>query len=279
MKKRVLIFMPLVLATLTIRVVAESTLPGPGPEEGGLRLRLVVTPPPGGGKDGYNVRLSLLNTTKQKITLKAGWWYETDRGDLKDYIEAATSFETYPAIAPWIGQVVAGQRTSPQPEYALKAGEVLSVSWHANGRHLKNKVTNPNSVQNPGFPFPGLYSVHATLKINAGGHLVLLRSNEQLVAVADSQETPKSSYGQLWGVETNSQTARLSLGSLHKIKPGDEFEIRTGMSEFWKLTISQVLPEFSTGHLEPLLRIGPNTTSPKPRLPERYMNATLIQNK
>jgi len=174
---------------------------------------------------------------------------------------------------------LAARRTSRQPEYALKASEVLSVSWHADGRHLKNKVTDPNSVQNPDFPFPGLYCVHATLKINAGGRLVLLRSNEQLVAVAGRQETPKSSYGQLWRVETNSQTASLSLGSLHKTKPGDEFEIRTGMSEFWKLTISEVLPELSTGHLEPLLRIGPNPMSPNPRFPERWMNATLIQTK
>ena len=75
------------------------------------------------------------------------------------------------------------------------------------------------------------------------------------------------------------KTATLSLGSLHKIKPGDQFEIRTGMSEFWKLTISEVLPEFSRGRLEPLLRIGPNAMSPNPRFPERYVSATLIHDK
>jgi hypothetical protein len=279
MKKHVLTFMTVVLAMFNLRGLAESMLLEPGPEEGGLRLRLVVTPRPEGGKEGYEVRLALLNTTSQDITLQAGWWHETDKGDVKDYIEASTSIETYPAIAPWVGQVFAGERTSQQPEFALKAGEVLVVGWHAAGRRLKNKVTDPNSVQNPDFPFPGIYSVHAALKINAGDRLVLLRSNEQLVAIAGSQQAPKSSYGQLWGVEANSKTARLSLGSLHKIEAGDEFQIRTGMSEFWKLTISQVLPEFSTGHLEPLLRIGSNTTSPNPRFPERYMNATLIQNR
>ena len=149
----------LALFTLTVLIsqaaIAIEQLDA-GPEDGGLQLKLVVLPDPKADKDGYDVRVDLLNTTKADITLRAGWWYDTDKGDAKDYIEASTSIETYPAIAPWVGQVPAVHRTLSQPEYVLKAGEVLSVSWHTDGRRLKNNVSHPNTVQNPDFPFPGL---------------------------------------------------------------------------------------------------------------------------
>ena len=279
MKNRLPILALLTLTVLISRTAIPFEQPAPGPEDGGLQLKLVVLPHPKADKEGYDVRVDLFNTTKQDITLRAGWWYDTDKGDAKDYIEASTSIETYPAVAPWVGQVVAEHRTSPQPDYVLKAGEVLSVRWHTNGRRLKNKVTDPNTVQNPEFPFPGLYSVHATLKISRGDRAVLLRSNEQLVAVGGSRAAPKHTYGQLWEVEADTKTARLGLGSLHKIEPGDEFQIRTGMLDFWKLTVTQVEPKFSTGRLERLPRIGPNPTNPNPRFPERYMNATFIPKK
>ena len=270
----------LALTSLISQATEAFAQPESGAENGGLQLRLVVLPHPEAGKEGYDIRLVLQNTTNQDIALRAAWWYETDKGDVKDYIEASTSIETYPAIAPWVGQVVAKHRTAPQPEYVLKAGEVLSVSWHTDGRRLKNKVYDPNSVQNPEFPFPGLYSVHATLKINTGGRAVPLRSNEQLVAVGGSRRAPKHSYGQLWGVEADTKTARLGLGSLHKVEAGDEFQIPMGlMMDSWKLTITQVEPEFSTGRLERVPRIGANPTNPNPRFPERYMNATLILKK
>jgi len=239
----------------------------------------MVSPSSYAGREGYEVRLDLINTAKQDVTFRAGWWYERDQGGVKDYIEASTSIETYPPIAPWAGQVMGPHRTTPQPEYVLKAGEVLSVGWHSDGRRLKNKVTDPNSVQNPEFPFPGLYSVHAMLKINTSDRPVLLRSNEQLVSIGGSRESPKHSYGQLREVDADAKTATLGLGSLHKIEPGDEFQIRTGMTEFWRLTITQVAPESSTGVLEPLPRAGSNSTNPHPRIPERYMNASLISKK
>ena len=108
---------------------------------------------------------------------------------------------------------------------------------------------------------------------------MLLRSNEQLVAVGGNTGAPKHTYGQLWGTEADTRTARLGLGSLHQVEPGDEFQIRTGMMDFWKLTITQVEPETSTGRLEHLPRVGPNPTNPNPRFPERYQNATLILRK
>lgn len=238
-----------------------------------------MAPRPGAAGEGYDVRVDVLNVTNRDVTLHAGWWYEGDKGGLKDYIEAATSIEAYPPIAPWVGQVWGGDRKSPQPTNTLKPGDGLSVGWHADGRQLKRKLTDPNSVQNPKFPFPGLYSVHATLKINIGDRLILLGSNEQLVAVGGSRCLPKFSYGQLWGVEAATETATLSLGSLHGIEPGDEFQTMTAKRGFWKLTITWVAPEYSQGRLEPLSRLGPNAMNPNPPFPERHLNVTLIPRK
>jgi hypothetical protein len=119
----------------------------------------------------------------------------------------------------------------------------------------------------------------ATLKIDRNDRTVLLRSNEQLVSTGGSRESPKHTYGQLEGVDADAKTATLSLGALHKIDPGDEFQIRTGMMEVWRLTITQIAPEYSMGRLEPLPRVGLNPVNPNPRFPERYMNATLIPKK
>jgi hypothetical protein len=237
-------------------------------------MRLVVSPHAEGGKEGYDVRVDLLNTTKQDITLRAGWPYDTDKGDVKDYIEAATSIEAYPALAPWLGQVMAGHRTSPEPEHVLKAGKVLSVSWHADGRRLKNRVTDPLAVANPEFLFPGLYSVHATLLISRAERALFLRSNEQLVPIGGSRELPKHTCGPLWWTDEKTKTAALGLGSLHKVVPGDRFLIHTGMIGItWTLTITKVEAGHSTGGLEP------SRVNPAPAFPRWGAFAALIPQK
>ena len=142
-----------------------------------------------------------------------------------------------------------GRRKSPQPEQVLEKGAVLSVRWQTQGRHLKNRVTNPNEVQNPEFPFPGLYSVHATLNVITSERTVPLRSNEQLVSVGGSRALPKSTLGQLAQVEADGKTAMLNLGSRHKIEPGDQFE-HNSKGDYWKLTVTKVEPTYSMGNLE-----------------------------
>jgi len=125
----------------------------------------------------------------------------------------------------------------PQPEYVLKASEVLPVGWHSEGRRLKGKVSDPNNVQNPEFPFPGLYSVHATLKIETGDRTVLLRSNEQIVAVGASRESPKHSYGQLIGVDADAKTTTLRMISWSRESYHRGSEARhVGRAQFSRLT-------------------------------------------
>jgi len=266
----------LLLTPAIIRSAADPPPLEPGPESDGLRLRLAVIPNPlETGQEGYDVRLELLNISDHDITLRANWRGQEDDGKLEDYLEASTSIETYPPIAPWIGQVQEGRRISPQPERVLKPGEVLSLRWQTRGPHLKNRVTDPNAVQNPRFPTPGLYSVHATIVLNTPKGPIRLRSNEQLVPAGHSREMPKHTFGQLGEDDAVAKTATLNLGSLHKIMPGDQFRIRTGMLDFWKLTITQANPEFSSGRLEPE-PMPLESSKLTPNVPERRTSATLL---
>jgi hypothetical protein len=238
-------------------------------------LRLVVAPRADTGKDGYEVRIDLINSSANPVTLRAGWRYD-DAGDLKDYLDAATSIECVPAVAPWIGGVREGQRKTPQPEHLLKAGETLSVRWQTEGQRLKNRVTNPNEVQNPAFPFPGLYSVHATLEVITSASTLSLRSNEQLVPVGGSRAMPKYTMGQLLNVDAEKKEAIVGLGALHKIEPGDQFEIGHPKGMHWKLTITRVDPRMSWGNLELLTR---STFPPYSNPPLQYMSAVLLRQK
>lgn len=273
MKTRPFILVCFVIAASLTRALADLTPAEPGPEEGGLRLRLAVKPRVAGEKEGFEVRVDLINSSTQPVTLRAGWRHD-DAGDLKDYIDAATSIECVPAIAPWIGGVAFGQRKAPQPEQVLKSGETLSVRWETEGRHLKNRVTDPNEVQNPAFPFPGLYSVHATLEVITSEGTVRLRSNEQLVPVGGSHAMPKYTMGQLVGVDAEKKTAIVGLGSLHKIELGDQFEIGHPKGMHWKLTITRVEPRMSWGDLELLTR---STFPPYSNPPQRDMSAVLLR--
>jgi hypothetical protein len=270
MKRRILILALLVLVTPHLWAAENAVLPESGPEDGGLRMRLMVAPLTGTNKEGYAVRLDLLNVSEQAITLRAAWRYD-ETGDLKDYLDAATSIECVPAVQPWIGQIVWGQRKLSQPEQVLSPGGVLSVRWQTEGRHLKNRVVDMLSVQNPEFPFPGQYSVHATLRVTIGDRTVQLRSNEQLVSVGGSRVMPKSTFGELLRVEADGKTALLSLGSLQKIEPGDQFEYHT-FRERVKLTVTTVDPDFSIGNLEVVF---PTNGTP----PTRGMKVRLIQKK
>ena len=264
------------IAFTTTPFAPAAELPEAGPQNGGLRLRLVVADSPPRTPLGYDVRLEVLNVTSRPITLRAGWWSDLEKGDVRDYLEASMSVETYPAIAPWMGQVMAAHRTAAQPETVLKAGEVLSLRWQTNGRHLKNRVTNPNEVQNPELLLPGLYSVHATVAIITSERTVQLRSNEQLVSSGRSHEMPKHSYGALLDASAERKTGRLNLGSLQKIERGDQFQIGHPYRGLWKLTVTEVHQMISVGSLEPLPPVIPPLANYNPPFPERNMPATLM---
>lgn len=258
------------MAFLTAARAADD--PQPGPEDAGLRLRLIVAPSEAADSPGYDVRIDLLNTSDRPIVLQSAWTHE-DAGDVSAYLEAATSIESVPGFAPWMGGVQEGMRKSPQPQQTLEPGETLSVKWRTKGRNLKNRVTNPNVVQNPTLFFDGLYAVHATLDVPTSTGVVRLRSNEQLVSVGGSDAAPKHTYGQLIYVDREKKEARLGLGSLHKIALGDKFEIGSPKGMHWRLTLKEVEATHSTGTLELLTRVD---YAPYREPPPQYAPARLI---
>jgi hypothetical protein len=236
--------------------------PEPGPEDGGLRLRLVVGPRATAGKEGFEVRLDLMNVSERAVTLQTGWELE-EQGDVKDYLEAAASIDTFPQIEPWRGGLAARElRRSPQASQALPAGETLSVRWQTDGKRLKNRVSDPTVVQNPTFPFPGMYAAHATLDVITGQGAVRLRSNEQLVSVGGSRAMPRHTYGRVWSANREKKSATLGLGSLHKVAVGDRFEIPS-KTAVWRLTVTEVQPRSSDCTLE--LASGDDASAEPPR--------------
>ena len=266
----------LVLAASNVRPPAESAAPEPGPENDGLRLRLVVAPR-ADSKEGYDVRVDLLNVTKHAITVRANWPYEGDGGILKDYLEAFSHFETYPPIAPSFAQTGEGERRkSAQPEQVLGAGEVLCLKWQTDRRRLKDTPLRARyRGPEPEFPLPGLYSVHATVAVSTGGGLVLLRSNEQLVSVGGSREMPRHTYGSVLYSYPDTQTVMLNLGALQKTEVGDQFEIHTGIiGETWKLTITKV----GLGHSEGTLEVMHKDCWRTPEFPRNGQAAVLMKN-
>jgi hypothetical protein len=215
-------------------------------------MRLVVAPTVEDPAAGHKVQVDLINTTQNGVSfrLTRAW------GDLKDGIEsaleAAVSIESYPPIQPWLGQVRMPPKGEASPECTLSPGQTLSLSWRTPVRRLKNQVANPLEVQNPEFTQDGLYSVHATLAVTVAGQPLLLRSNEQLVAIGGSKGLPKHTYGRLWWAVEESKKAELSLGSQHKIAVGDRFLIQTGTIGWtWTLTITSVKDDRSEGTLVP----------------------------
>lgn len=269
-----LLLLSLALTWFTVRSEAQPTLPEPGPETDGLRLRFKVSPERSAEGDGYRVRVDIINTSRDdaELQLKPGRSDQATNG-FKEHLEAAVSIGTWPAIEPWLGQFMVAREGTPAPSSVVKPGESLVLEWRTTGSRLKNRVTNPLEVQNPEFHLPGLYSVHATLAISRNGRMILLRSNEQLVTFGNSREAPKHTYGQLWSVDENMRTATLGLGALQKTQPGDLFRIQSGViGKTWTLTITNVQPDHSIGTVEPAKE------NPPSGFPSRGMHAALILN-
>jgi hypothetical protein len=247
-----LLLLPGIIAAQRSQPVAspdKAPLLTPGPENGGLRMQMVITPnlrPPATRMD-----IEISNVSDRPVTLRADWQNDEEKGDLKDYLEAAIGIETLPAIEPWSGQVMVGGRTAPQPEATLKPGESLALSWQTDGKRLKTRVADLLKVQNPEFAVPGLYSVHAVLALSANGETVLLRSNEQLFPAGGSYALPRSTWGEVTDVTDKDGTALLRLGWLQKVQKGDQFRIRTGYSEFYRISILRTEPSWSVGTLFP----------------------------
>ena len=95
--KRSLVLLVLVCAfgpLVSFVARGETTLPEPGPETGGMRLRYVVTPEKNGSNEIFRVRVDLINTTDHPIQLVGDWEGDRKTGDFKEYLEADISITT-----------------------------------------------------------------------------------------------------------------------------------------------------------------------------------------
>jgi hypothetical protein len=227
------------LVLFAFLVQAEEVLPDPGPENGGMRLRLVVRPERLTTNEVYHVRLDLLNVTEKPITLVADWSDDSQRGDYKEYLEADVSIETYPEIIGLMAQVSAGQRRTPQPQCVLEANKTLTLEWTSGGKRLKNKWTHLLETQNPAFPADGLYSVHASVK--------LCVASPAQVGSAGASEI--ESRGKLSAEEGNGSDAReVFKGTFDSSNPHGTIFLRSNEQQV-PIGGSQQLPKFHLGRI------------------------------
>lgn len=256
---------------------AAQRLPEPGPEAGGLRLRLQVAPE----GEGHEVRVDLLNVSGKPIALKlqslgAGrppGGVAVDREVFFNVVKDKMGVESDPAVAPYVGQNGIGSGVSLLTyAHTFDAGGSFAFRWKTAGRRFK-----PGDfflTHNPEFIEDGLYSIRVSLTIEADGQSVLLRSNEQLVSFGGSREVPKSNHGSLAWVNEKENTAGLNLGTHQKIAKGDRFLIRSGtIGRTWTLTLTNVTPQRSSGWLKY------SRESATPFFPKPGRKATLIRKK
>lgn len=243
-----LVCLAVLFLSAPVHCVGTELLPQAGPEQGGLRLRLTVSPVRHGSNESYTVRAELINVATNPLTVSALWAFDGDKGDFKDYFEAALSIETDPKIVLFAAQVVMDHRTTPQPTMVIPANGTVSLEWKSSGRRLKNKLTRPTEVMNPYFPTEGLFSVRAEFKVAVSGldQPVLLRSNEQLVPIGGSSRAPKASSARVIATAPEKNQATLDRGALNGVEAGDKFLVRTGFADFWLLTVTSVEDRWST---------------------------------
>ena len=64
----------LILLNLGVGKAVAVEAPEPGPEDGGLRLRLLVSPRADAGQEGYQVKLDVLNVSERPM--QGGWQHD-----------------------------------------------------------------------------------------------------------------------------------------------------------------------------------------------------------
>ena len=248
---------------------AAPVLPDPGPENGGLCLRLVIVPGPQG--DSRTINMELLNTGLKAVSLVGEWDYEEDKGDYEAFFAKRMAFVTYPEVQPESFQTAGGRRNASQPAYELAPGKSLSVSWRSQGRQIRQQ--SPFSGTTPLLPSPGLYGVKATIVLlTKAGARVLLVSNEQPMIVGCVRTLPKYATGYVVSANQEKNLVMIDLGSDQKIEKGDTFVMHWGLQASWRLTVVNVETWSSEGTTSRLHHDGRPET---PQFPREGWLATL----
>lgn len=255
---------------------AGESLPEPGPENSGLRLRFVVTPVAGAEKRTNQFRVELLNVSQKPITLIADWPYEGNKGDFGYYVKTQLVFITSPRTLPFTYQTAGIKRMSPQPRHTIRPGESFKVEWKAGDPQLIDCGERPLPIDYFPHPLlvPGLYRVRVSIDLKtADDKTISLESNEQQIAAGGKTHRPKHSVGRMAAVEPKKARAEIDLGKIEKVEKGDRFVIAVSLETRWHLTIDHVDEHRSSG----VLAIAPDSADRwKKRAPEVGMDAELI---
>jgi hypothetical protein len=223
------------------RSVVESSLLGP--EVSGLRMGLRIITRNVEGKDIYDVRVCIRNTSSRPITLVGRAWYEGKPNNYAEWLKAEACFVTFPEILPPSAQTAGRTRTSPNPQTTISPGEEFTVSWSSHGRYLKCEDYYNTT---PYFPSDGLYGVRARISLQTSeGKEIPLYSNEEPVSVGGSVALPKHGVAYVVHRDEEKQQVILSLGSHHRIVKGDQFHIMGRFPSGWMLTVTEVYPHSS----------------------------------
>jgi hypothetical protein len=216
------------------------TMPEPGPENQGLRLRLTIETNRKNGQDYHTVRIGILNVSSQPITLIANPIYDQHNKDYAAYLKAVMTFITFPKIIPPSAQTAGAMVTSPPVQITIQPQQEFKTHWQSRGGLLKN-TDYYNTT--PYLPGPGLYSIRAQLRVNTKTiNEIPLNSNEQTVSIGNSTAMPKHATARVTHIDPEKNTVLIDLGERHKMQVGDEFYCPGPFPNYWKLIITEVHP-------------------------------------
>lgn len=250
-----------------------TRLPDAGPENGGLRLRLVITQER--EVSSNTVTVELQNVGPKTVVLVGEWDYQENRDGYQAFFEKRIGFVTYPEVQPDSFQTAGGERRSPQPQYELGAGKSLAISWKTKGNQIRQDGPFPGTT--PVFPSVGLYGVRASIVVlTKDGRRILLVSNEQPFIVGGVSILPKYATAHVVSVNRDQNAGTIDLGSEQRIEKGDRFVIRWGLQASWRLTVTNVHTWGSDGSIAVVHHDGRPET---PKLPPERSLATLEPNR
>jgi hypothetical protein len=220
-------------------------LPEPGPENSGLRLRLVVANPPPGGPAEHDMRLEVLNVGKEPVTLVTEWRLgAVGAGDYAQYLEEATTFTAVPEVLVRVF-CVGGGGDPVQVDALIGPGRSFVSEWRVKGRTLSSFVAQRGLT----FPADGRFLVraHVTVKTSAGRY-VRLWSNEQPFIVGGRDAAPRQCVARVLPHHGNKgkQNVVLDVGTVGGAKVGDVFRVPAYKRGYWDLHLTHVYRDDST---------------------------------
>ena len=271
-------FLPVMIALVPLGIsstYAERVMTEAGPENGGLRLRLIIEQAADAKNDERKIRLELMNVSDKEVELVAHEFYEED-GDYADFFRSDVVFDTFPPVMQDSAQTTGFERKSPQPRLTLKPDESLTDEWKESGRRLKmpDGMLDAHYNKAPTFPSVGLYGVKARITVvTAKGKRLLLVSNEQQLSVRGSKSMPKYAVARIVSTNEEMESLSIDLGSDKGIEPGDKFTTTYNLGTSWRITIRNVSSIHAEGTVEPIHRADRPDV---PTFPVKGAMATLI---